>query len=76
MDALSSIGCLIGTMVSSVFLFGIAFVNLIVLRSVYRVFAKVRDGAPSVEEDLNLLLADRGFLAHLFRPMSAMIRPS
>jgi nickel/cobalt transporter (NiCoT) family protein len=75
-DALRSIGGMIGTMVSTVFLFGVAFVNLTVLRSVYRVFARVRNGAPYVEEDLNLLLTDRGFLARLFRPMFAMIQHS
>jgi high-affinity nickel-transport protein len=75
-DALRNIGGIIGTLVSTVFLFGIAFVNLTVLRSVYRVFARVRNGAPYIEEDLNLLLADRGFLARLFRPMFAMIHHS
>ncbi len=75
-DAFRSIGGIIGTLVSVIFLFGIAFVNLTVLRSVYRVFTRVRNGAPYVEEDMNLLLADRGFLARLFRPMFALIRQS
>jgi high-affinity nickel permease len=42
----------------------------------YRVFVRVRNGAPYVEEDLNLLLADRGLLARLFRTMFAMIKHS
>ncbi len=75
-DAVRNIGGMIGTLVSTGFLFAIAFVNLTVLRSVYRVFARVRNGAPYVEEDLNLLLADRGLLARLFRPMFAMIQHS
>jgi nickel/cobalt transporter (NiCoT) family protein len=75
-DAVRSIGGLIGTLVSTIFLFGIAVVNLIVLRSVYRVFARVRSGAPYIEEDLNLLLAGRGFLARLFRPVFAIINRS
>ena len=75
-EAFRSLGGMIGTLVSTVFLFGIAFVNLAVLRAVYRVFVRVRNGSPYVEEDLNLLLADRGFLARLFRPMFAMIRQS
>jgi nickel/cobalt transporter (NiCoT) family protein len=66
----------IGTLVSTGFLFAIAFINLTVLRAVYRVFVRVRNGAPYVEEDLNLLLADRGLLARLFRPMFAMIQQS
>jgi HoxN/HupN/NixA family high-affinity nickel-transporter len=52
------------------------FVNWTVLRSVYRVFVRVRNRAPYVEEDLNLLLADHGLLARLFRPMFAMIQHS
>jgi high-affinity nickel-transport protein len=76
MDAVRNIGGIIGTLVSTLFLFGIAFANLIVLRSIYTAFVRVRNGAPYVEEDLDLLLAGRGFLAQLFRPMFAMIRRS
>lgn len=75
-DVVRGIGGIIGTLVSALFLFGIAFANLIVLQSIYGVFMRVRKGAPYVEEDLNLLLAGRGFLARLFRPMFAMIRRS
>jgi nickel/cobalt transporter (NiCoT) family protein len=76
MGAFRSLGEVIGTLVSTAFLFGIAFVNLAVLRAVYRVFVRVRNGAPYVEEDLNLLLADRGLLARFFRPLFAMIQQS
>src|SRR5277367_5926332 len=76
MDAARHIGGVVGTLVSTLFLFGIAIVNLIVLRSIYRAFARVRGGAPYVEEDFDLLLADRGFLARLFRPMFAIITRS
>jgi high-affinity nickel-transport protein len=70
------IGGVVGTLVSAVFLFAIAIVNLIILRSVYRVFRRVRRGGAYVEEDFNLMLADRGFLARLFRPAFRMIRSS
>jgi nickel/cobalt transporter (NiCoT) family protein len=76
MDAARDIGGVVGTVVSSSFLLGIAIVNLIVLRSVYRAFVRVRAGEPYVEEDFDLLLADRGFLARLFRPLFAMITRS
>ncbi len=76
MDAARHIGGVIGTLVSTLFLFGIGAVNLIVLRSIYRAFQRVRGGAPYVEEDFDLLLADRGFLARLFRPMFAIISRS
>ncbi len=76
MDDFRSLGSVIGTLVSTGFLFGIAFINLRVLRSVYRTFVRVRNGAPYVEEDLDLLLADRGFLARFFRPLFAVIQQS
>ena len=75
-DAVRVIGGVIGTVISASFLFGIAIVNFIVLRSVYAVFSCVRRGEPCVEEDLDLLLGGRGFLARLFRPMFRMIRRS
>ena len=76
MDAARSIGGVIGTLVSSLFLIGIAIVNIVVLASIYRAFVRVRNGAPYVDEDFDMLLANRGFLARLFRPMFAMIRRS
>jgi len=75
-DAVREIGGVVGTLVSTLFLFGIAIVNLIVLQSVYRTFSRVRRGEPYVEEDLDLLLNGRGFLSRLFRPMFALIRRS
>jgi len=76
MDSLRIIGGLVGTLVSAFFLFGIAIVNLIVLSSIVSVFSRVRRGEPYVDEDLDMLLSGRGFLAKLFRPMFRMIRRS
>jgi len=76
MDSVKQVGGVVGTLASTLFLFGIAFVNLIVLRSIYRTFRRVRKGEPYVEEDFDLLLANRGLLARLFRPMFRMIRCS
>jgi len=76
LDAVREIGGVIGTLVSSVFLFAIAIVNLIILRSVYRTFIRVRRGGVYVEEDFDLLLGSRGFLTRLFRPLFGMIRRS
>ncbi len=76
MDAYREVGGKFGTLVSTLFLFGIAIVNLIVLRSIFHTFVRVRKGEPYVEEDLNLLLSGRGFLARLFRPVFGMIRHS
>jgi high-affinity nickel-transport protein len=75
-DAVREIGGVIGTLASALFLFAIAFVNLIVLRAVCRSFRRVRRGEPYVEEDFDLLLGNRGFLSRLFRPMFNLIRSS
>ncbi|HUN60337.1 MAG TPA: HoxN/HupN/NixA family nickel/cobalt transporter [Candidatus Sulfotelmatobacter sp.] len=75
-DAVKNIGGVIGTSVSSFFLLAIAIVNLIILRSIYRAFVRVRRGEPYTEEDFDILLGNRGFLARLFRPMFQMIRRS
>src|ERR1700691_5781669 len=76
MDAVREIGGVVGPLVSTFFLFGIAAVNIVVLQSIYRTFTKVRAGQPYVEEDLDLLLGNRGLLGRLFRPMFNMIRRS
>jgi high-affinity nickel-transport protein len=75
-DGARMVGGVIGTLVSALFLFGIAAVNIVVLTSIYRAFVRVRNGARYVDEDFDMLLASRGFLSRLFRPMFAMIRRS
>lgn len=76
LNAAKHIGGVVGTLVSTLFLFGIAIVNMTVLRSVYLAFRRVRRGERYVEEDFDLLLGSRGFLSRLFRPMFALIRRS
>ena len=76
MDGARAVGGVIGTLVSALFLFGIAAVNIVVLGSIYRAFVRVRNGAPYADEDFDMLLASRGFLSRLFRPMFAIIRRS
>jgi len=63
-------------LVSAFFLLAIAIVNLIVLRSIYCAFVRVRRGEPFVEQDFDMLLGSRGFLSRLFRPMFKMITRS
>jgi high-affinity nickel-transport protein len=76
MDSVRHIGGIVGTLVSTLFLFAIAAVNLIVLRSVYAAFTRVRNGGRYVEEDFDMLLGNRGFLSRLFRPVFKLIRKS
>ena len=76
LDGFRDIGELIGTLISTTFLFAIAMINLIVLRSICQAFRRVRRGASYVEEDFDMLLGSRGLLARLFRPVFRLIRTS
>jgi high-affinity nickel-transport protein len=70
------IGALIGTITSAAFLFAIAVANIMVLIGIYRSFQRVKQGGRFVEEDLDLLLANRGFLSRLFRSIFRLIGKS
>ena len=76
MESFREVGGMIGTIVSALFLLIIAGINLVVLISVYKTFRRARRGEPYVAEDLDLLLANRGFLARIFRPMFNIITRS
>ncbi len=73
---LRSVGGIVGTTVSAVFLFAIAVVNTVILRDVYKTFRQVRLGGKYSEQSLNELLENRGFLARFFRPLYRTIRKS
>jgi len=71
--AFEEIGGVIGTLASALFLFAIAIVNLIILRSLWRIFRRVRAGGRYAEEDLDAVLRDGGFLVRLCRPLFRLI---
>jgi high-affinity nickel-transport protein len=75
-DSLKAVGGVISTGVSALFLFAIAFFNLLVLISVYRTFQAVKRGEPLAEDDFDLLLNSRGFLSRLFRPLFRLVTRS
>ena len=60
---MKSVGGVVSTGISALFLFAIAIVNVIVLVSVYRTFQAVKRGEPFVDSDFDILLNNRGFLA-------------
>jgi high-affinity nickel-transport protein len=76
MDSVRNVGGIIATLVSTFFLFAIAIMNWIILRSVYHAFQRVRRGEPYIAEDFDLLLGNRGLLARIFRPVFNMITKS
>ena len=71
--ALKAIGSLIGTSVSSLFLFTIAAANIFVLFQVYKTFQTVKRGGRLVEEDLDRILAQRGVLGRIFRRLFRLV---
>ena len=75
-NSLKAFGDVVGTSISALFLFAIAFFNILVLISVYRTFQAVKRGAPFVESDFDLLLNNRGFLARIFRPLFRLVSKS
>ncbi len=75
-DHYKEIGGIIGTLVSALFLFAIALMNLIILWSIYRAWRKLRNGGTYIDDDFDMLLANRGFLARIFRPLFRVITRS
>ena len=75
-DSFKSVSGLVGTGVSALFLLAIAAMNVVIFVSIYRSYRRVRSGGTYVEEDLDILLNDRGFLARLFRPMFRLVSRS
>ena len=75
-EDLKAVGGIIGASASASFLFLLALFNLVVLVSVYRTFQAVKRGEPFSEDDFDILLNSRGFLARLFRPLFRMVTKS
>ena len=75
-EALGELGGTISTSVSAVFLLAIAGMNIVIFASIYRSYRRVRAGGAYVEEDLDILLNNRGFLARLFRPLFRLVGKS
>jgi high-affinity nickel-transport protein len=75
-DTLKGLGGIVGTSVSAVFLFLIAAMNGFILADVCAAFRRVRAGGAFSEQDFDLLLNNRGFLARLFRPLFPLVSRS
>src|ERR1700722_1447888 len=75
-ESFHSICGFVGTLVSASFMLAIAIINLIILAGVYRTFQHVKAGGRYVDEDLNKMLAQRGFVARSVRPLFRIIGQS
>jgi high-affinity nickel-transport protein len=72
-DLFKNAGGVIATLASALFLFIIAAANIFVLISICRVLRIVRNGGRLVEDDLELMLANRGLLVRIFRGLFRVI---
>jgi high-affinity nickel-transport protein len=73
---LREVGAIAGTSASALFLFAIAAANIMVLRGVYDAFRRASAGQELQAEDIDILLAQRGWLARLFRPVFRLVSRS
>jgi high-affinity nickel-transport protein len=75
-DTFHDIGGIVGTLVSGLFLLAIAIMNIFILAGVYCSFKRVKAGERLGHQDMDMLLAQGGLLARLFRPLFGLIRSS
>jgi len=76
LDFLTSFGGIIGTSVSSGFLLIIALLNITIFCQTYQTFQRVKKTRVYSEQDLNQMMAKRGFFSRIFRPLFGMIGSS
>lgn len=73
---LESAGGIIGTSVSALFLYVIAFINFLVLWEIFQAFRKVTKGEEYSDQTLEDFLDQRGLMARFFRPLLRMVNAS
>ena len=75
-STLRDLGATVGTLASFGFLWLIATVNLLTLRSIWAAFRRVRQTGMYEADDLDSLLVKGGVAARLFRPLFNLMRHS
>src|SRR5271166_1216236 len=73
LGALHDIVGVIGTVISALFLLVIGIANLFILRGVWAAFVRAHGGEAVRDEELDALLAGRGLLARMFRPIFRVV---
>src|SRR5271166_3806830 len=76
LEAFHDLGGTIGTAIAALFLLAIGLANLFVLKRIWAMFLRVRRGGQIIDNDLDALLAGRGFFARIFRPMFRLVSRS
>jgi len=75
-NAFNDMAGIVGTLVSGLFLLAMAVMNLVIAASVYRTWRHVRSGGAYDDDDLNILLNNRGLIARLLRPLFRLVDKS
>jgi nickel/cobalt transporter (NiCoT) family protein len=73
---LQNAGGIVGTLVSALFLYVIAFINLLVLWEIFQTFRKVTRGESYSDQTLEDFLNQRGLMSRFFRPLLRMVDKS
>ena len=74
--ALQGVGGVVSTSVSALFLFAVAAMNIVIFAQIFESYRRVRRGGAYVEQDLDVLLAGRGVLARILRPLFKLVTRS
>jgi nickel/cobalt transporter (NiCoT) family protein len=74
--AFKDVGGVIGTLVSALFLFAVAFANILVLIQVYGALQVVKRGGGLASDEVENMLAKRGLLGRLLWPAFTLIERS
>jgi high-affinity nickel-transport protein len=72
LETVREIGSTVGTSISAFFLLAIAFINLVILRGVWRTFQEARQNGGCSNAKPETLLGS-GFLGRIFRPLFRML---
>lgn len=75
-DGFKQVGGVIGTGVSATFLLIIGLANIVILISVFRIFRSVKRGERFIEEELDILLSQRGIIGRMLRSVFSVISKS
>lgn len=76
LQSLRDLGETIGGCVSTLFLFLIGVINILVFLSIYRSYRRVRAGGHPVEQNLNATQNAGGILSRLFHPLFGLVTRS
>ena len=76
LESLQAVGGVLGTLISTGFLFTIAGMNILVLRAVWASFRRVKSEGGNPDDELQQTPARGGILSRLFRPLTAVMARS